>query len=90
MLCRERRCWHCNLAACAITADKRRTNTGNFELLQVKIAQLTVQNKGWRFEPVDRSDVGAPEVIRIRGFNIRKLEQRVITFDKPGDYLVLE
>ncbi len=45
------------------------------------IRNLTVQNKGWVKEPVSSSDV---EVIRMRGYDMRRLETEKIVFKKGG------
>jgi len=45
------------------------------------IRNLTVKNKGWVKEPKPSSDV---EVIRMRGYDIRRLETEKIVFKKDG------
>lgn len=53
---------------------------------QVKLCTLEVRNAGWIFEHVDHNDTSFPEETRIRGFALKKLEQKVVEFKDEGDF----
>lgn len=53
---------------------------------KVKLSSWQVKNAGWTFEPVDHRDISSPEEIRIRGFSIKKMDQKDIILDQPGEY----
>ncbi|KAG0569063.1 hypothetical protein KC19_6G063000 [Ceratodon purpureus] len=55
---------------------------------EAKLSNVRVQNKGWSFKSVDYKDTTYPEVTRIRGFELEKLEQCSIAFDQPGSCLI--
>ncbi|XP_028757612.1 UDP-sugar pyrophosphorylase [Neltuma alba] len=52
---------------------------------EVKIVG-SVQNKGWTLETVDFKDASQPEVTRIRGFKINKIEQLEKNYSEPGKF----
>lgn len=53
---------------------------------KVKLCTLEVRNAGWIFERVDHNDTSFPEETRIRGFALKKLEQKVVEFKDEGDF----
>ncbi|XP_024394251.1 UDP-sugar pyrophosphorylase [Physcomitrium patens] len=55
---------------------------------EAKLSNVRVRNRGWSFKPLDYKDTTYPEVTRIRGFEIEKLEKSCISFDQPGSCLV--
>lgn len=56
--------------------------------LQAKLSSVRVQNRGWTFKSLDYKDTTYPEVSRIRGFELEKLEQCSVAFDQPGSCLI--
>ena len=44
----------------------------------VQLIGSTVQNEGWRFEPIDENDETYPAVIRMRGYKVVKLQTCLI------------
>ncbi|KAK1271620.1 UDP-sugar pyrophosphorylase [Acorus gramineus] len=46
----------------------------------------SVQNKGWTLKRVDHKDNSIPEEVRIRGFEIEKVEQLEINYTEPGKF----
>ena len=52
--------------------------------LQVKISHTDIHNSGWRFEPVLCENGDLPEEIRIRGFAIHKVNERLVDITQPG------
>jgi hypothetical protein len=56
--------------------------------LQGKLSSVRVRNRGWSFKPLDYKDTSYPEVSRIRGFELEKLEQCSVAFDQPGLCLI--
>ncbi|KAK4276699.1 hypothetical protein QN277_014818 [Acacia crassicarpa] len=52
---------------------------------EVKVAG-SVQNKGWTLETVDFKDTSEPEVLRIRGFKMNKIEQLEKKYSEPGKF----
>ncbi|XP_022768072.1 UDP-sugar pyrophosphorylase-like isoform X8 [Durio zibethinus] len=46
----------------------------------------SIQNKGWLLESIDYKDIAIPEELRIRGFQINKLEQLEETYVEPGKF----
>lgn len=53
---------------------------------KVKLSSWHVHNAGWTLEPFNHNDKSIPEETRIRGFAIKKLDQKVGTLSDPGDY----
>ncbi|KAH9573986.1 hypothetical protein CY35_01G030700 [Sphagnum magellanicum] len=51
---------------------------------QVRLSQLRVENAGWELKSVDNKDENYPEVTRMRGFRIEKVDQCIAVFDKGG------
>jgi hypothetical protein len=69
-----------------------------FALLPHKpvVKSLVVCNAGWQLEslptqgcPMDHAEQW-PEELRIRGYRMRKKEQRVLAFPHPGTYVIDE
>ncbi|KAK1280614.1 UDP-sugar pyrophosphorylase [Acorus gramineus] len=46
----------------------------------------SVQNKGWTLKRIDHKDTSIPEEVRIRGFEIEKVEQLEINYTEPGKF----
>mmetsp|Transcript_42448 Transcript_42448/g.133715 ORF Transcript_42448/g.133715 Transcript_42448/m.133715 type:complete len:610 (+) Transcript_42448:195-2024(+) len=56
---------------------------------RVKLTGLTVKNKGWALEQLKSGGSRVPpEELRVRGYQLRKYEQRVLEFTEAGDYEV--
>ena len=55
---------------------------------QAKLSNVRVSNRGWVFKSVDYKDTTYPEITRIRGFELEKLEQFSVAFDQPGLCLI--
>eukprot|EP00249_Psilotum_nudum_P023023 c28728_g1_i2 orf=408-2345(+) len=55
---------------------------------KIKLSSLHVENAGWDFVPINYKDPSIPEEIRLRGFSLRKNDQKVITIDQPGECIV--
>eukprot|EP00958_Prasinococcus_capsulatus_P023968 scaffold3680_cov381-Prasinococcus_capsulatus_cf.AAC.3 len=54
---------------------------------EVEINGLNVRNKGWELKELSEEDESVSEVLRMRGFDLAKHEQRVLEFDEPGKYV---
>jgi len=52
--------------------------------VKVRVKSLKVSNKGWVFEKIDASDRTLPEVLRIRGYTLEKVECDERVFDTAG------
>ena len=55
------------------------------------IESLAVTNEGWQFDELSSAVQGSsacPEVLRIRGYTLRKHAQRRIHITQPGEYVV--
>lgn len=52
------------------------------------MAGLDVRNKGWTFQSIGWQDRREPEELRVRGYKLVKREQKVVEFDKPGEFVV--
>ncbi|OIW14508.1 hypothetical protein TanjilG_12101 [Lupinus angustifolius] len=46
----------------------------------------SVKNNGWSIENVDYKDTSEPEVLRIRGFKLNKVEQQEAKYTEPGKF----
>ena len=61
--------------------------------VELDIEDLKVRNQGWEFVPLDQrpgaeEGTEAPEVLRIRGFDLVKKETLVIEVTEPGKWIV--
>eukprot|EP00250_Pteridium_aquilinum_P006680 c16546_g1_i1 orf=347-2179(-) len=56
------------------------------ENAKVKLCSWQVQNAGWVFEPLDHNDTSHPEEARIRGFSLKKLDQKVVNVKDAGNF----
>ena len=60
------------------------------DVMRVAIAvvrSLRVRNAGWSLEPLSPS-AAAPEVLVIRGYDLKKSGQTVLNFPVPGTYVI--
>ena len=54
---------------------------------RVTVRGLAVKNAGVAFEPLEPG-ADVPDWKKIRGFHVVRKDVRVVTFDKPGDYVL--
>eukprot|EP00315_Gephyrocapsa_oceanica_P009962 CAMPEP_0185290268 /NCGR_PEP_ID=MMETSP1363-20130426/4462_1 /TAXON_ID=38817 /ORGANISM="Gephyrocapsa oceanica, Strain RCC1303" /LENGTH=665 /DNA_ID=CAMNT_0027886247 /DNA_START=17 /DNA_END=2014 /DNA_ORIENTATION=- len=60
---------------------------------RVTVRALQVRNAGWRvreLSPEEAADEATPEVLRLRGYALDVLEERVLHFGVPGEHIVDE
>ena len=60
---------------------------------RVTVRALRVRNAGWRvreLSPEEAADEATPEVLRLRGYALDVLEERVLHFGVPGEHIVDE
>jgi len=55
---------------------------------KVTVHRMGVRNDGWPYFPLTNAD--APEVLKIRGYDVRRRGQRLLQFTEPGDHIVDE
>ena len=53
---------------------------------KVAVKDCTVENKGWQMELLGGGKE-YPEVLKIRGYELKKYEQAEATFSTPGEHL---
>ncbi|KAH7352206.1 hypothetical protein KP509_19G034100 [Ceratopteris richardii] len=53
---------------------------------KVRLGSWRIRNSGWIIDPVDHENKRYPEEVRIRGFSIKKLDQKVVNIEEPGDF----
>lgn len=53
----------------------------------VVVRNLTVNNAGWSLEPLAPGS-SAPEVLQIRGYDLKKSGELVLNFPVPGTYVI--
>lgn len=59
------------------------TQKGSLHLRNVKI-----QNKGWKYVPVDSNDMSVDVVYRMRGYTVERQEQCVFSLKAKGEYVI--
>ena len=52
---------------------------------RVTVKDFTVDNKGWQFEVLN-DDQEYPELLKIRGYELKKYQAAEVTYRAPGDY----
>ncbi len=51
------------------------------------VRHLVVRNAGWSLDPL-AAGAAAPEVLVIRGYDLKKSDQLVLSFPVPGTYVI--